>query len=578
MRLLLKDYLKEIKERDELDRLLPDLLTEMGFRVFSIPQRGPNQFGVDVGAVGRCEGDKTSRLYLFVIKCKNISRKEWSRESQGVRASVEDCLDVYIPNFRPIEYVKLPITICICCGGEVSQEAVPYVESYKKKVCQKYGHRIETWDGDKLAGLVNEYFCNTKLFGDGAPSNLLRTLAMVSDPELSFKYFREMVPEILGPLDKQPFKKKLSKVRRLNLCLGILYSWGVNAGNIESAYLAAEIVLINVWRCLWMDSRSIAAKKRQLGKSIDAFLPTLRFYFRIATAYVMRIRPYLDRPYLFTFSTGGNDEVDVNLKTFEVLGRFASLGLAINCYYDSMKDAWKGRNETEMSNAHMALEMIEDSICALLQYNPTACWAMKDSYAGVISQVCLFLRGRNRADVVKSWVAQIVSKLGDEYARGMVYPVVGMGYAKLLTHAHCGAIPKEKVSEILPSTELLPTLALIANYFKMDEVYDSIVSIQENVFPKTDFQLLFYDGDVEDAAMGVLGNAGLVWPSISLKEREMLVRCVRDNATQKSLLKTIPPVLYGILFVGLRHHGMPLPTSFWLVNDEQMEGGSHGRC
>ena len=106
----------------------------------------------------------------------------------------------------------------------------------------------------------------------------------------------------------------------------------------------------------------------------------------------------------------------------------------------------------------------------------------------------------------------------------------------------------------------------------MDEVYDSIVSIQENVFPKTDFQLLFYDGDVEDAAMGVLGNAGLVWPSISLKEREMLVRCVRDNATQKSLLKTIPPVLYGILFVGLRHHGMPLPTSFWLVNDEQMEG------
>ncbi|WP_368571242.1 hypothetical protein [Acinetobacter haemolyticus] len=53
MKLILKEYLRSLKERNELDALLPDLLTEMGMIVTSLPQRGTRQNGVDIMAVGK---------------------------------------------------------------------------------------------------------------------------------------------------------------------------------------------------------------------------------------------------------------------------------------------------------------------------------------------------------------------------------------------------------------------------------------------------------------------------------------------------------------------------------------------
>ena len=56
MKLILKEYLANLRERDELDAILPDLLSELGFTVLSTPARGTKQHGVDVAAVGALEG------------------------------------------------------------------------------------------------------------------------------------------------------------------------------------------------------------------------------------------------------------------------------------------------------------------------------------------------------------------------------------------------------------------------------------------------------------------------------------------------------------------------------------------
>lgn len=52
MKLIIKEYLSSLKERDELDAVLPDLLSQLGLNVYSRPARGTRQDGVDVGAVG----------------------------------------------------------------------------------------------------------------------------------------------------------------------------------------------------------------------------------------------------------------------------------------------------------------------------------------------------------------------------------------------------------------------------------------------------------------------------------------------------------------------------------------------
>ncbi|HHE3464656.1 hypothetical protein [Pasteurella multocida] len=40
MKLILKQYLSQMKERHELDAFLPELLSDMGFNIISRPQVG----------------------------------------------------------------------------------------------------------------------------------------------------------------------------------------------------------------------------------------------------------------------------------------------------------------------------------------------------------------------------------------------------------------------------------------------------------------------------------------------------------------------------------------------------------
>ena len=56
MKLIFSEYLASLKERGELDVIMPDLLSEIGFTVFSKPAVGTKQHGVDVAAVGPGQG------------------------------------------------------------------------------------------------------------------------------------------------------------------------------------------------------------------------------------------------------------------------------------------------------------------------------------------------------------------------------------------------------------------------------------------------------------------------------------------------------------------------------------------
>src|SRR5688500_12277559 len=110
MRLILRQYLSSLGERGELDSMIPDLLSQMGLRVFSRPGRGTRQYGVDVGAVGRI-GDAPESVYLFSIKAGDLTRKTWDGDEQALRPSLEEIRDVYIPTHLPPEYRDLPVVI-----------------------------------------------------------------------------------------------------------------------------------------------------------------------------------------------------------------------------------------------------------------------------------------------------------------------------------------------------------------------------------------------------------------------------------------------------------------------------------
>lgn len=136
MRFILSEYITLLKEDGELDTLLTDLLMAMKITPISKPQRG-RQHGVDIAAVGIDPEDGKKKVYLFVVKQKNLTRSSWNKEVNSVRPSLDEVIDVYIPTMLDKRYKKLPIKIVVATNGEMVQNVQinwkNYVDNNSKK-------------------------------------------------------------------------------------------------------------------------------------------------------------------------------------------------------------------------------------------------------------------------------------------------------------------------------------------------------------------------------------------------------------------------------------------------------------
>lgn len=133
MKLILKQYLSQMKERGELDAFLPELLSDMGFNVISKPQIGTRQYGVDISAIGKNDAGEEA-VYLFSIKAGDLSRTDWDGDTnQALRPSLNEIIDVYIHSNIPNEHKDKPIIICLCFGGEIKEQIRQNVTMYIKQ-------------------------------------------------------------------------------------------------------------------------------------------------------------------------------------------------------------------------------------------------------------------------------------------------------------------------------------------------------------------------------------------------------------------------------------------------------------
>jgi len=233
--LVIRQYLASLRERGELDAILPDLLSQIGLVVFSRPRRGTRQDGVDVGAAGRI-GDGEEKVYLFSIKAGDLTRRDWEGDVQALRSSLISILEVYIRNRLPVEHRDKPIVVCICLGGEVREEVRPdlvaFIEKHKSAAIS-----FEEWNGDKLATLIQSALLREELLPQGARSNLRKALALLDEPQSSFAHFRALIQSLAIPHDS-PAVAQVTTIRQMSLCLRILFAWCRDAGNTEAAFLA----------------------------------------------------------------------------------------------------------------------------------------------------------------------------------------------------------------------------------------------------------------------------------------------------------------------------------------------------
>jgi hypothetical protein len=552
MKLIIRQYLAGLRERNELDAVLPDLLSQMGLTVYSRPGRGTRQDGVDVAAIGSIDGGP-EKVYVFSIKSGDLTRKEWDGDIvQSLRPSLNEIIDAYIPNRIPPEHKDKEVVICATFGGDVQEQVRPQFVGFMSQNSKANRISFEEWNGDKLANLIQLHFLREGLIGDRSRSDLRKTLALLDEPESSYEYFASLVRGIDGACSNDD--ERVRGLRQLSVCLWILFSWSRDADNLECAYRASELALLHGWNIY----RAFAGKKTKASEAASAsFMAIFQVYRQITSAYLAKVAPHLRQEHGLSSAVRGGSSIDVNLKLFDLLGRLAIGGIW-------SFTALLMTKEQDSARAMLLEEVstVAAAIGSLITTNPTLYSPLKDDQAIEIGLAAsLLLSSEEGRDVLLSWLPEMLRRINFSFAANEKYPSVLDSYSELLDHP----VSKEpKYRENATSAAVLyPVLAHIAAILEDDAIFQSADRLQSGVLPHCNFQLWFPDDASEENLYTNKELHGIALTDIKLKGgRTAFLEMIAGEIAQFPqcfALSCVKNNWWPLVLVACRHFRLPLP-------------------
>lgn len=560
MKLILKEYLRSLKERDELDRILPDLLSQMRTNVFVSPIRGRREYGVDVACFGKLENDEVEKIYLFSIKSGDLTRNVWDGNSdQSLRQSLNEIFDVFIPNRIPVEYRGKEIVVCPCFGGNnlIQDEIKGFMNRYVKSGEISFS----IWNGDKLAELIQTYFLREDIAPDDIKSLLRKSLAMVDEPEISILHFKKLV--------KQLFSKKmrgkddcLTTFRQLYIYTSILWIWSRNENNTESAYVSSEFVILHTWNLY----------KKYIGKKIRGNCPVyqqlislIMLHMRISEEYIQRaIIPLSQEKYLLSSSIGLSS-VDINLKLFDILSRVSLLGIWNSWLYQRVNEEHKDF----LTNRHYELTNL---VWDVIVNNSSLCSPYIDNQIIDISIAMIFLRSSKYINTnnMIGWLNQIIDNCVFCLTQKRSYITTIDNYRDLIDFIDFSG-GKNKFEKLTSASAFYPYLFLFLSQLKDDLGSSRIYSIKKEQLSHCNFQVFFFNRISEDYLYNNEEIHGATLPNVDVSSPEKFLEQLNFEVNnQKENFKNISAIKHGfypIALLACRHYRLPVPINFFLTGD-----------
>lgn len=562
MKLVIREYLSMLKESGELDVLLPDLILSMNLEPLSRPQIGTRQFGVDLPAVGIDPDDKVEKLFLFTIKCNDISRNDWDTGKNAIRPSLNEILDSYLRNLIRPKHENLPKKIVLVTGGEMKEEVSQDWISFTDRnggMDDKYGEiEFDFWSGNKLSILIEDYLLDEYLFPESAQKKIRKTIALADQNEKQPIYFYSFLNNLLFK-SKLPFDKKLSAIKKrqralrlLNLSLNIIFYWCREADNLKPALYSAERAMLNTWG--FIEKGALF----KCNKTFNEFKKIFETYLNIGKEYAEKMEPYCKtRDGLYGF---GADRFEYPLRCMEVLGILGSVSLAFTFYATLI-------NNEEKINEYLDIgENITGLILSLFDSNNGALTPLYDEHSIDISLAFMSLLTVDEKERASECLNQISTRICVGCNIGINFPISTDSFNDLLSWNYNGEPSKE---ELIKFSTLIPMLCEFYVFLSSNEDYSNFLKgITEN-FNDTHFQHWYPDDETEKYLYQ--DNAG--YKSGINFSRQELPKDITDLKEEMIQLSKERSEFYNLSFIkenwpmiGLiasRHFRTPVMPQYW---------------
>jgi hypothetical protein len=555
MKLIIREFLASLKERDELDAILPDLLSEAGFNVYSRPRRGTAQHGVDVAAVGQ-DDDGERKIFLFSVKQGDLTRQDWDGSPQSLRPSLNEIRDAYIPSRLPKRYSDLKIVICLVVGGEIQEQVRAAVTGY---INQNQTDRIsfDEWNGDKLAEMLLSGVLREEVLPKPLRRSFRKAVAMVDEPDVSYQHFSDLVSELKQP-PRATQKARLLAARQQYVCLWILYVWCRDANNFEAAYRSSELALLFTWELF----TPFAGKRNKIAVALGRLVSHLiQVHLQISFEFLeTKVFPHVESKDALSLAVQSRSHVDVNLTMFDLLGRISMAGL------------WLGwlsqRSDEESALALIAQQrQVFRAGLDLIANNSALFLPLKDSQTIEINAFLLLAAASDSGrDDVRNWLREMAGRLNVSVRTHGKYPCIFTVYRDLLEH------PRERsdeyLEEALPGSILLPVLASWLSALGDHEAVKLLAELSDGPLSHCTLQTWFPDEDSENSIyIGGHGHGVALCDLVLEDNGERLLSDLKDAARSQVALEDLSCVKFGmwpILLIACRHYRHPIPAQFWI--------------
>jgi hypothetical protein len=598
MKGIIREYLASLREREELDAMLPELLSALGYTVYSRPQIGGRQYGVDVAALSPPDGAGDVRVCLFSVKKGDLTRQEWNGNStQALRPSLDEIIDAYIPTRIPPQYKDHKVTICLCFGGDiveqVRQEVTGYIDRYTTPMLS-----FEEWNGDRIAGHLVDGVLSEELAPAGARAHFRKAVALLDEPDAAYGHFQKLV-QVLMATRQQDVTARTLALRQLYVCTWVLFAWARDLGNLEAAYRTGELALLSGWELA--KTEIAAGDTRKSSEAIrETFAGILQLYLTISQAFVLKFDPFVALPDALALSVNSQSPLDVNLKLFDLLGRFALFGIwqdwhrrqldaaaedvlegpAAAPVSDSGEPAKAGdvAEAAEVATAKEgdepppvqsvdAVAVVTRRLLSLVASNPALGLPAADHGATDLG-LALFcwLRSGLGAEEVDGWLEDAVGRLDFTIRTRGRYPTIGRAYQELMTE-HADRSDDVFKAATAGST-LIPLLAVWTAAIGRTDLTAVLSELSQGELAHCTMQLwspgadseahLYINDDSHGRALSGLRIDADGSGVIGAVERMLGSPRSLDNLSANTT------GYYPIILVACRHWRLPVPPEFYI--------------
>ena len=554
MKLILAQYLRSLKERDEFDRLLPDLLVQMGYVPISKPQAGVRQYGVDLAAVGLAE-DGVRELLLLVIKRGNISRVVWASGPQSVHASLDEVIEVYLRTHVEPSHESLRKRIVLATTGDLEQNTQINWDGYAKEHAERADFSF--WGGDQIAALIEKHMLNEHIFGTEDRAYLRKSLALAGEidydqRDLHRLFHRQLKLGNEGQLSEQNATRDLEKALRVvNLSAQIFSRWSEDDGNLKQAVLAAERAMLWSWHRIHLEGD----KAPRYYAEFREFAET---YYAIAQRYFRKLQSHL---YVRDGLSGYcRENAEFSLIVFEQIGLMATIGLSL-----IFISADENTHQANLKNA----KVVADGLAALLRNNPVSGSPTLDGNVIDITLGLLLLISTGLTKEAEAWIEELVTRTDYTFTVRRNFPI-GTDSIDDLVEATVGG-DEELNTRLMKTSWLLPTLAGWSVILGRDDLYDTLAQNTKSRYPEICLQLWHPTQDVAKhlyywSAQDHCGEteAPIILPATPSELRDRM-KVILDSE-RYNIIASTPAAMAGMPALDLiacRHFRTPVAPFLW---------------